>query len=116
MQNKLTFDEIEKPLSLHDISPMWARRLENRLPVPFSFTWLKWYIELKCASKCIVGEAYGFSLSYLFNCKECDENAWKFMVYFTLHLHSRLQANKQTFIKHWNEKHRDISEAKEKRL
>jgi hypothetical protein len=107
MRNKLT--KIEKSLSLHDISPMWARRLQNRLPIPFSFTWLKWYIEFKCASKCIVGEAYGFSLSYLFNCKECDRAAWKFMIYFTLHSHSKLEDTTQRFVKHWNEKHRYIA-------
>ena len=104
MQNKLSLDKM-KPLSLNDISPMWSERL-RQLPFPFSFQWLRWYFEIKCASKCVVGEAYGFSSSYIHLCKECDRLGWKFMFSFMMHSYIKLEKNKQLFVRHWNEKHR----------
>lgn len=103
MHNKLSLEKI-KPLTLNDISPRWAERL-HQLPFPLSFQWLRWYLEIKCASKCVVGEAYGFSSSYIHNCEECDSFGWKFMFSFMLHSYSRLEENKQLFVNHWNEKH-----------
>jgi hypothetical protein len=104
MYNKLSLETI-KPLTLNDISPKWAERL-HRLPFPLSFQWLRWYSEIKYASKCVVGEAYGFSSSYIYNCKECDRFGWKFMLSFMIYSYSKLEENKQLFVKHWNEKHR----------
>jgi len=51
---------LEEGLTFSDISPKWAIRLseQQHLPVPMSSTWLRWYFELKRASKCVVGEAY----------------------------------------------------------
>ena len=58
-------EEKQKPLNLYDIAPRWAKRLEqNKLPFPLSLTWLKWYFELDSPSKCIVGEAHGYSALY----------------------------------------------------
>ena len=105
MYNKLSLEKI-KPLTLHDISPKWADRLLlHRLPFPLSIQWLRWYFEIKCASKCVVGEAYGFSSSYIYNCKECDRFGWKFMLSFITNSYPKLEENKQLFVKHWEEKH-----------
>lgn len=50
--------------TLDDISPKWARRLKNEnIPTYMSLTWLRWRYELQKTSKCVVGEAYGYSLS-----------------------------------------------------
>jgi hypothetical protein len=52
-------------LTLDAISPLWAKRLEeSKLLPPLSLERLRLYLELKDTSKCVVGEAYGFSSSY----------------------------------------------------
>ena len=116
MQNRLTFveEEVIKPLTLKDISPIWAERLEEQqqqLPFPLSIKWFQWHSEIKSASKCVVEEAYGFSSSYIHECKECDRISWKFLFYFMMRSHSKLEENKQVFVKHWNERHIGIFRA-----
>jgi len=55
-------------LTLHTISPLWAKRLEKSKLLPLlSLERLQLYLELRDASKCVVGEAYGFSSSYVCN-------------------------------------------------
>ena len=112
MKTKHTFvdnnkEEKEKsPLTLNDIAPRWAKRLEQKkLPFPLSLTWLKWYFELDSPSKCIVGEAYGYSASYEKRCKECDMLGWEFGHSFLIHSRSGLQRDVKIFVEHWNEKH-----------
>ena len=93
-------------LRLDIISPMWAKRLEESKLLPLlSFRRLRLYFELKHTSKCVVGEAYGFSSSYVSNCKRCFKIAWKFMFYFMICSYSKLEATKKEFVKHWSEKH-----------
>jgi hypothetical protein len=93
------------PLKLKHISPMWDSRLSQKWPRLFSKMWFKWYFELKRTSKCVVGEAYGFSSSYIHRCKECDDIGWKFMIYFTINSKRKLDLNKERFVRHWNEIH-----------
>ena len=105
---QLSIQGIEQPgLAFKEISPNWAERLgqQKQLPFPFSITWLRWYSEIRCSSKCIVGEAHGFTSLYLFSCKECNSFCVKFMDLFMLHSYSGLDKNKNLFVKHWNEKH-----------
>ncbi len=88
VQKQVAFEKTEQQqevLTLSDISPKRAKRLgdQQQLPVPLSLTWLRWYFELKRASRCVVGEAYGYSLSFVYDCKERDEIGWRFMLYFT---------------------------------
>ena len=96
-------------LSLNEISPRWSRRLDQcepkKLPFPLSFTWLRWYNEIRQASKCIVGEAYGFSSSYTTTCKECDKFSVKFLYSFATYSYSKIQETKDSFVEHWNESH-----------
>lgn len=70
-----------------------------------SLTWLKWYIELRLASKCVVGEAHGHTSRYIYTCDECDRLGDKFMYYFIMNWPGKLEQNKQRFVEHWNEKH-----------
>src|SRR5918994_4544735 len=57
--------EQQQQLVLEDISPIWASRLrKENLPTFMSWTWMKWDYELHKASKCVVGEAYGYSSKY----------------------------------------------------
>ena len=114
MENNLIFQDLQKEepkhkkqeLTLEDISPKWAARLnKNKLPRLMSLTWFKWYSELKYASKCVVGEAYGYSSSYLDDCNTCDEICQKFFYYFGTCSNKKLEENKRRFVKHWNEKH-----------
>ena len=93
-------------LTLDAISPMWAKKLEESKILPLlSFRRLKLYLELKRTAKCVVGEAYGFSSSYVCNCKWCSKIAWKFMFYFMIHSYSKLERTKNEFVTHWSKKH-----------
>ena len=101
-------EEKQKPLNLYDIAPRWAKRLEqNKLPFPLSLTWLKWYFELDSPSKCIVGEAYGYSALYEKKCKECDKLGWQFGHSFLMHSRLSLQRDVKIFVEHWTERHID---------
>jgi hypothetical protein len=92
--------------TLEDISPKWAMRLKNEnMPTFLSPTWLQWRHELKKPSKCVVGEAYGYSSDYTENCDECNEIGCKFLYYFMFNRRKKLEQNKQEFVKHWNETH-----------
>jgi hypothetical protein len=95
-------------LTLREIAPKWAKRLEerNKLPFPLSLTWLKWYYELDHPSKCVVGEANSYSSFYQKECKECDTLGWRFGSSFLLRSSLQLQENIDAFVKHWNKKHR----------
>src|ERR671922_1127824 len=98
--------EHRKELMLEDISPIWASRLKKEnLPTFMSLNWWKWHHELQKASKCVVGEAYGYSPQYTDDCGKCDRIGCKFLYYFTLNLRGRLESNRQDFVKHWNEEH-----------
>lgn len=114
MQSVATIEEkeIRKPLSLREISPNWARRLENidTLPFPLSLTWFKWYYELDHPSKCVVGEAYGYHSDYQKECNECDRLGWEFGGSFILHSESGLRRNIMDFVKHWNKAHHDLTD------
>jgi len=93
-------------LTLDVISAIWAKRLEESKLFPLlSIRRLQLYLELKDTSKCVVGEAYGFSSSYVYDCKMCSKIAWKFMFYFMIHSYSKLERIKKEFVKHWGEKH-----------
>jgi len=110
VQRQVAFENTKKQqeaLTLSNISPKWAKRLGERqeLPVPMSITWLRRYFELKRASRCVVGEAHRYSASYMYDCRECDEMGWRFMLYFTVHSFSKLEENKQRLVNHWNREH-----------
>ena len=105
-------ERLHLPLSLleqlmfEDISRIWASRLKKgNLPIFMSSTWLQWCSELRRSSKCVVGEAYGYSSRYVYGCDDCNRIGCKFLLYFTLNWHGRLEANKQDFVSHWNEIH-----------
>lgn len=93
-------------LTLEDISPKWASCLKSEnIPIFMSPTWLRWRYELQKTSKCVVGEAYGYSSVYTENCDKCDRIGCQFLYYFTFNWRKRLELNKQEFVKHWNEEH-----------
>jgi hypothetical protein len=93
-------------LTLEDISPKWSSRLiSENIPIFMSPTWLRWRYELQQTSKCVVGEAYGYSSLYTENCDKCDRIGCKFPYYFTFNWRKRLELNKEEFVKHWNEEH-----------
>jgi hypothetical protein len=102
--------EDQELLTLDAISPKWAKRLEASKLLPlFSIERLQLYVELRDTSRCVVGEAYGFSSSYVYDCKRCSKIGWKFMFYFMIHPYSKLEETKKEFVKHWSEKHHYVS-------
>jgi hypothetical protein len=85
----------EQQLVLEDISPTWASRLKKEnLPTFMSLTWWEWQSELQNASTCVVGEAYGYSPQYTYDCDKCNTIGCKFMYYFMLNLRGKLESNK----------------------
>ena len=93
-------------LTLEDISPKWGMRLKGEnMPSFMSLTWLRWRYELQKTSRCVVGEAYGYSSDYTEDCDECNRIGCKFLYYFMSNRRKRLEQNKQEFVKHWNEEH-----------
>jgi hypothetical protein len=97
---------LPKQLTLEDISPIWTLRLKKEnLPTFMSPRWLQWRSELQKTSKCVIGEAYGYSSQYAYDCDDCDKIGCKFLYYFTLNWRGKLESNKQDFVRHWNEKH-----------
>jgi hypothetical protein len=100
--------ESQQLLPLDIISPVWAERLEQskKLP-PLSLKRIMWYFELKNPSRCVVGEAHGFSSSYMSYCTPCSKIGWKFMFYFMVRSYSKLECTKSEFVKHWFETHSD---------
>ena len=96
----------QESLTLSAISLLWTKRLEESKLLPLlSLRRLKLYLELKRTAKRVVGEAYGFSSSYVFDCERCSKISWKFMFYFMIHSYSKLERTKNEFVKHWGEKH-----------
>ncbi len=118
MSERFTFDKTSNPSSLilTDIAPKWANRF-NQLPVPIlSLKGLQWALELTAAERCLVGEAHGFSASYLQTCKVCEMICSNFQINFIMHSYENLKKNTEKFVKHWNEKHAHITnELKTKR-
>jgi hypothetical protein len=101
------FSSPTQELTLEDISPKWAMRLKNEnMPTFMSSTWFRWRYELQKASKCVVGEAYNYSSYYTENCDGCNMIGGKFLWYFTLNWRRKLEQNKQGFVRHWNEVHK----------
>jgi hypothetical protein len=97
---------LPQQLTLEDISPIWASRLKKEnSPTFMSSIWLQWRSELGKTSKCVVGEAYGYSSRYVYGCDDCNKIGCKFLYYFTLNWRGKLKSNMQDFVKHWNEKH-----------
>jgi hypothetical protein len=93
-------------LTLEDISPIWASRLKKEnMPTFLSLTWLRWRYELQKSSRCVVGEAYGYSSQYTNDCYECDRIGGRFLNYFMLNWRRMLELNKRDFVKHWNIEH-----------
>lgn len=107
--------EYTKSLAIMNISPTWAERLlgeGKQLPFPFSFKWLKWLYEIYSPSRCIVGEAYGYSSPYESSCSECCRIGNRFALYLASRSREKLQENKQRFVRHWNEEHSYLSMTK----
>ena len=93
-------------VTLDTISPTWAIKLEESKLLPLlSLERFQLYLELKDASKCVVGEAHGYSSSYVYDCKVCSEIGWKFMFYFMIHSYSKLEGTKKEFVNHCSERH-----------
>jgi hypothetical protein len=67
---------------LDAISPTWAKKLEGKLLPLFSLERLQLYLELKDASKCVVGEAHSFSSYYVYNCKLCSKIAGSLCLFY----------------------------------
>ncbi len=118
MLARFTFDNTSNSssLTLTDIAPKWANRFKQ-LPVPIlSLKGLQWAFELTAAERCLVGEAHGFSASYLQTCKVCEVICSNFQTNFIMRSYENLQKNTEKFVKHRNEKHAHITLGLKRRI
>ena len=93
----------------YEIAPNWAKKIMNLrqegFPFPLSFAWWKLYFALDSPSKCVVGEAYGYSSQYENDCAECDRLGWEFGHSFLIRSTKNFDDNIEEFVTHWNDKH-----------
>jgi hypothetical protein len=89
---------------------MWSERLNQARDniSPFAPILSRWYHELTISSTCVVGEAYGFSSSYVHKCKLCKELSFQFMYCFLIQSDSGIENAKLDFEDHWNKEHSEI--------
>ncbi len=112
MAERFTFGETSNPssLTLTDIAPKWANRFKQ-LPVPkLSLKGVQWALELTAADRCLVGEAHGFSASYLKTCEVCEMIGSNFQTNFIIRSFENLKKNTEKFVEHWNENHANVTE------
>lgn len=98
-----------KRLTILEIAPDWANKIRvighEGFPFPLSLKWWRWYFELDSPSKCIVGEAHGYSSIYEKECKKCDRLGWEFGHSFLIRSREDFRDNIEEFVTHWNEIH-----------
>ncbi len=100
----------------HEIAPKWANKImslrQEGFPFPLSLAWWRLYFTLDSPSKCIVGEAHGFSSHYENECLECDRLGWEFGHSFLMRSIKKFEDNIEEFVIHWNDKHISEKETK----
>jgi hypothetical protein len=103
-------------LTLKDISPRWSRRL-GELPLPiFSARSISWGFQMLFAETCVVGEAYGYSGSYICECTKCQAIGYEFVTSFLSRSYGNLKENEEAFVRHWNQEHVHITQRRRKRV
>jgi hypothetical protein len=58
---------------------------------------------------CVVGEAYGFSSSYMGDCDRCTVFSQAFLRHFREGSHDALRKAGQHFVIHWNGSHKEVT-------
>ena len=58
--------------------------------------WLRWQDELSSADKCVVGEAYGYSSSYILTMRNV-RNYLEIYVYFSIRWNKKVEENKEIY-------------------
>jgi hypothetical protein len=100
----------------YEIAPNWANKIltlrQEGFPFPLSLSWWKLYFALDSPSKCIVGEAHGFSSHYERECAECDRLGWEFGHSCLIRSTKNVDDNIEEFVAHWNDKHISEKEMK----
>jgi hypothetical protein len=101
-------------LTLEDISPKWSHRFEQ-LPLPvLSARGISWGFQMLFAETCVVGEAYGYSGSYINECARCHAIGYEFVTSFLSRSYGSLKENEEVFVGHWNQEHAHITERRKK--
>ena len=103
-------------LTLRDIAPQWFERLNkilNENDNNDDDMVYRLYTEINDYKRCIVGEAYGYDQSYVIqgtkrNCHECTAISGNFSYTLRRYNNRKLKEIIDKFIKHWNEKHREL--------
>lgn len=107
-------DTKSRSLTIKEIAPKWARRIEE-LPLPAtSIKRIWWGTHILFARTCVVGEAHG-SDDYVSQCETCRVIGSEFVTTFITGSFRDLKKNEQRFVEHWNEKHRMITRSRKQR-
>ena len=100
-----------KKITFEEIAPDWSKRL-NKLTTAKGISYEKdtMYSDISDYKKCIVGEAYGYSPSYVLygtinHCMKCTGFSHDFAYAAKAHDSDKLIDTKQKLTEHWNELH-----------
>jgi hypothetical protein len=98
-------------LTFEEIAPDWSKRL-NKLTTEKGISYEKdsIYSDIRDYKKCIVGEAYGYSPSYVIygtpnHCMKCTGFSHDFAYAAKAYDSDKLIDTKQKLTEHWNEAH-----------
>jgi hypothetical protein len=98
---------LQTHLSFEEICPSWSARMEKGLPGQLSPKRLRWHAEMVSPETCIVGEAHGFSSSYMNSCETCRGFSSEFP--HDVRDYSLLKQNVRKFVEHWNRRHSNVT-------
>lgn len=96
-------------LMFRDISPKWAQRFDQLPLSPLSLKGVSWGLQILFAETCVVGEAYGYSSSYISECAKCSLLGYEFVTSFMTRSYNQLKENQELFVKHWNQEHAHLT-------
>ena len=96
-------------LTFRDISPTWSRRFDQLPLPPLSLKSVSWGLQILFAETCVVGEAYGYSSSYISECTKCSLLGYEFVTSFLTRSYGQWKENQELFVRHWNQEHAHLT-------
>ena len=96
-------------LALKDIAPSWHTVLLEEKCRANRLKRYPWLVLMASQETCVVGEAYGFSSSYMEDCAECATFSQLFFNDFRSKSFSPHDNTVRHFVAHWNSNHRRVT-------
>jgi hypothetical protein len=105
--------ECTSQLELGDVVPIWQSRLER--PLEAGHRRMLWHLRMASPESCIVGEACGFSSSYVNNNAASAAFSQAFLDAFTRDW-GALQKTAGHFMSHCGSEHKDVTAGTKRKL